>query len=120
ASALGARRMSVSYWATGVLTPRPEMVKRIGAFLAVPPEVVRATLALLALAALAVGTQKEPASSRRAASPPPSPKSPPCPPAWPGRRPPPPTGSWPGPAGGAPIRPSPASAIGNADFIACA
>jgi transcriptional regulator with XRE-family HTH domain len=45
AEAVGVRRMSVTYWATGVFTPRPTMVEGIAAFLAIPPEAVRAALA---------------------------------------------------------------------------
>jgi SRSO17 transposase len=78
------------------------------------------TLALLALAVLAVGVKKgEPASSQ-AASRSPSPKSAICSSIWSGvpvtRS----ITSWPGPAGDGPIRPSPASAIENAGWTACA
>jgi transcriptional regulator with XRE-family HTH domain len=45
AEALGVRRMSVSYWATGVFTPRPNMVEGIAAFLGISSEDVRAALA---------------------------------------------------------------------------
>jgi SRSO17 transposase len=78
------------------------------------------TLALLALAALAVGTQKGATASGRTASRSASPKSAICSSAWSGPPPIAPTRSWPGRAGGAPIRPPLASATGNAAWIACA
>jgi SRSO17 transposase len=76
------------------------------------------TLALLALAALAVGAQKGETTSSRAPSRSPCPKSAICSSAWSGARPIPPTMSWPGRAGDGPIRPPPAGATGNAASIA--
>jgi SRSO17 transposase len=78
------------------------------------------TLALLALAALAVGAQKGAAPNDRTASRSLSPKSATCSSAWSGLRRTPPRTSWPGPAGGAPIRLAPANATENVGAIACA
>jgi SRSO17 transposase len=78
------------------------------------------TLALLALAALAAGAQKGEGASDRTASRSPSPRSAICSSAWSGPRPTPSKTSSPGRAGGAPIRPPPATATGNAALSACA
>lgn len=63
------------------------------------------TLALAALAALAVGAKKGAAATSRVASPSASPSSATCSSAWSGRPRIPPTTSWPGHAGGANTRP---------------
>ena len=77
------------------------------------------TLALLALAALAVGREKGAPASSRAASRSASPKSATCSSAWSGLPPTPPPTSSPGRAGDVPIKPLPANAIGSAAWIAC-